>query len=200
MKPSDSIEARVSIETAGNSGAATAGHALQRLVPFAWRTELLLIGGGMFASFLVVGFWYPYWRVADMDFWIIYNAFLLNSGLPQEYFDHPGYLSILALSEWLRGLHALGLLKVAAFSQLPSVNDAAAFNQAWTAATQAGRILSLLIAMGFVLTFGALLRALVQDWRVAGLGVFFLAFSGGMAMQMRTMRTELLAAGLFMVA
>jgi hypothetical protein len=45
-----------------------------------------------------------------------------------------------------------------------------------------------------------LLRALVQDWRVAGLGVFFLAFSGGMAMQMRTMRTELLAAGLFMVA
>ncbi len=54
--------------------------------------------------------------------------------------------------------------------------------------------------MGFVLAFGYLLRALVRDWRVAIFGTFLLAYSGGMAMQMRTLRTELLAAGLFYCA
>ena len=62
---------------------------IERLVPFPWRTELAFVCAGMLASFLIAGFWYPYWRIADMDFWIVYNGFLLNAGLPQEYFD-PG--------------------------------------------------------------------------------------------------------------
>ena len=173
---------------------------MQRLVPFPWRTELMIVCGGMLASFLVGGFWYPYWRVADMDFWIVYNGLLLNAGLPQEYFDHPGYLSIVLLAEWLRLLHAVGLLKVDALTQLPSAADAAAFKDAWTAATRAARVLSLVIGMGFVVAFGTLLRTWLRDWRIAGLGLFLLAFSGGMAMQIRTMRTELIATGLFFSA
>src|ERR1035441_10862500 len=51
--------------------------------------------------------------------------------------------------------------------------------------------------MGFVVAFSYLLRALLRDWRVAALGGFLLAFSGGMAMEMRIMRTELLAAAFF---
>ena len=43
----------------------------QRLVPFSWHGELLVICGGMLLSFLVAGFWYPYWRIADMDFWVV---------------------------------------------------------------------------------------------------------------------------------
>ncbi|MEI9804009.1 MAG: hypothetical protein WDN48_05505 [Pseudolabrys sp.] len=160
----------------------------------------MLFCGGMLASFLVAGFWYPYWRVADMDFWIVYNALLLNVPLPQEYFDHPGYLSILLLSYWLRALHNLGIVQVASLDALPPVSDALSFAHAWTIATRAGRMLSLLLAMGFVLAFSYLLRALVRDWRIAAVGGFLLAFSGGMAMQMRIMRTELLAAGLFMTA
>src|SRR5262249_35682034 len=66
---------------------------LDRLVPLSWRGELLLICGGMLASVMVAGMWWPYWRIADMDFWVVYNAFLLNDRLPQEYFDHPGYFS-----------------------------------------------------------------------------------------------------------
>jgi hypothetical protein len=43
--------------------------------------------------------------------------------------------------------------------------------------------------MGFVVAFSYLLQALVRDWRVAALGGFLLVFSGGMAMQMRMLRT-----------
>lgn len=171
--------------------------ALTRLTPFSWRGEMLFVCGAMLVSFLVAGFWYPYWRIADMDFWVVYNGFLLNAGMAQEFFDHPGYLSILLLSEWMHALHALGLLQIDALTQLPPVTEAPAFKDAWTAATRAGRVLSLIFAMGFVLAFGALLRVLVREWRVAALGLFFLAFSGGMAMQMRIMRTELIACGLF---
>ncbi len=173
---------------------------LDRLVLLNWRGELLLICALMLVSFLVAGFWYPYWRVADMDFWIVYNGLLLNAHLPQEYFDHPGYLSILLLSEWFSALHWLGLLKAHALSALPPVSDMADFTGAWNAATRAGRALSLIFAMSFVVTFTYLLRALVRDWRIAVLGGFFLAFSGGMAMQMRTLRTELLASGFFFTA
>jgi hypothetical protein len=169
-------------------------------VLFSWRNELLLICGGMVLSFLLAGFWFPYWRVADMDFFVVYNAFLLNTPLPQEFFDHPGYLSILLLSYWLRALHALGLVQVHAFSAVPALSNAAGFADAWTQATRAGRVLSLIYAMGYVLAFSYLLRALVRDWRIAALGGFMLAFSGGMAMQMRILRTELLSAGSFIIA
>ena len=54
--------------------------------------------------------------------------------------------------------------------------------------------------MMFVTSFTYLLRRLVCDWRVAVMGGLFLAFSGGMAMQMRILRTELLASGLFFSA
>jgi len=169
----------------------------QRLVPFNWSGELLVIFLGMLASFLVTGFWYPYWRIADMDLWVVYNTFLLNVPLPQEYFDHPGFFSILLLSYWLRALQGLGIVHVISLSALPPVSDAAGFASAWTGATRAGRVLSLIYAMGFVVTFSYLLRALVRDWRVAALGGFLLAFSGGMAMEMRIIRTELLAAAFF---
>jgi hypothetical protein len=89
---------------------------------------------------------------------------------------------------------------VAAFPAVPPLSDAAGFADAWTQATRAGRVLSLIYAMAFVLAFSYLLRALVRDWRVAALGGFMLAFSGGMAMQMRMLRTELLSAGLFIIA
>ena len=102
------------------------------MILFSWRGELLFICAVMLASFLVAGFWYPYWRVADMDFWIVYNGLLLNAHLPQEYFDHPGYLSILFLSEWLNALHWLGLLKVSSLNALPPVAHMADFTQPGT--------------------------------------------------------------------
>jgi hypothetical protein len=171
-----------------------------RLVRFNWPGQFVVILAGMLVSFLIAGFWWPFWRIADMDVFVVYNAFLLNAHLPQEFFDHPGYLPILLLSCWLRALHGIGLVAVDSFAALPPMANFPAFSAAWTAATQSGRVLSLLTAMAFVAAFMYLLRALVRDWRIAGFCGFLLAFSGGMAMAMRVMRTELLAAGLFMIA
>ena len=172
-----------------------------RLVRFNWPGQFVITFAGMLISFLMFGFWYPYWRFSDMDFCVIYNAFLLNAHLPQEYFDHPGYLLILLVSYWLRALHSIHVISIDSFAALPPpLTSLAAFSKAWMQATQAGRVLSLIIAMAFVAAFSYLLRALVRDWRVAGFGGFLLAFSGGLEMQMRTMRSELLAAGLFTTA
>jgi hypothetical protein len=171
-----------------------------RLVRVNWTGQLLITFGGMIASFFIAGFWYPYWRVGDMDMFVVYNAFLLNDHQPQAYFDHPGYLPILLLSYWLRALHGIHLISADSLSTLPPASDATAFNAALMQATQAGRVLSLLLAMGVVAAFAYLLRAFIRDPRIAGLGAFLFAFSGGMAMLMRTMRTELLSAGLFAIA
>ena len=131
---------------------------------------------------------------------MVYNAFLLNDHLPQEYFDHPGYLSILLLSYWLRALHSLGILQVQSLSAVPPFSDAAASASAWMQATQAGRVLSLIFAMAFVLAFSYLLRALVRDWRIAAFAGFLLAFSGGLSIQMRIIRTEFVPAAFFVIA
>lgn len=171
-----------------------------RLVRFNWPGQFIVTFAGMIVSFLIAGFWYPYWRIVDQDFIIVYNAFLLNAHLPQEYFDHPGYLPILLLSFWLRALHGIRLISVDTFSALPPVDKFTAFSAAWMQATQAGRVLSLIFAMALVAAFTYLLRALVRDWRIAGFGGFLLAFSGGVEVEMRIMRTELLAAGLFIIA
>ena len=162
-----------------------------------WTGSLALIVGGLVVSFLLFGFWWPYWRAADMDFWMVYEGLLYNDGLPQEYFDHPGYLTILLVGEWFRLLHGIGLLDVHALSSLPPPAEA---HDAWTTAVRAGRVLSLLLAISLVMAFGLLLRRLIGDWRIAVLGTFALAFSGGLAMQARIMRTELLSAGLVAIA
>jgi hypothetical protein len=167
-----------------------------RLFPFHRTTALALILGGSVASFFLFGFWYPYWRAADMDFIMIYNAWLLNAGLPQEYFDHPAYLTIVSLSLWFRLLHAIGMLAAHALPELPPAGDSAQYASAWKAAVQSARLLSLAISLAFIATFYLLLRRLVRDWRVAIIGTIALAFSGGLAMHARIIRTELLAGAL----
>jgi hypothetical protein len=162
-----------------------------------WAGSLAPIVAGMIISFFLFGFWWPYWRIADMDFPMVYQAFLFNDGLPQEYFDHPGYLTALLLSHWFRLLHAIGLLQVHALSALPPPAEA---EPAWTAAIRAGRILSLGLSIAFVLAFATLLRRLIGNWRVASLAACFLAFSGGVAMHERVIRTELLSAGLVIIS
>jgi hypothetical protein len=177
--------------------AAAAGRAgIDRLFLTGWAGSLAITIGLFVALFFAFGFWWPYWRSGDMDIWIVYEAFLQNSHLPQEYFDHPGYLTILLLGWWLHLLHAAGLLAADSLPQLPPVSQIAESAAAWMRATQAARILSLILAVGFVAAFAVLLRRVVKDWRAAALAAFALAFSGGLMMEGRIVRTELIGAGL----
>src|SRR5580765_547433 len=122
--------------------------AFERLTFLGWRTGLTAIVAGLAASFFVFGYALVYWRNADMDLMVIYNALVLNDGKPQLFFDHTAYLTILSLKLWFQLLHAFGLLDAYSLSAIPSASNAAAFDAAMTGAVRAGRLLAWLIAAG----------------------------------------------------
>jgi hypothetical protein len=165
-----------------------------RLTFLGWRTGLTAIVAGLAASFFLFGYALIYWRNADMDLMVIYNALVLNDGKPQLFFDHTAYLTILSLKLWFQLLHALGLLDSYSLSAIPSAANAAAFDAAMTGAVRAGRLLAWLIATGCVLIFATLARRVVRDWRIALMATFAFAFSGGIAVHSRILRSELVAA------
>src|SRR5450631_1979874 len=168
--------------------------AFDRLTLLGWRWGLAAIVGGLAASFFLFGYALTYWRNADMDFMVIYNALVLNDGKPQLFFDHTAYLTILSVKFWFRLLHALGLLDAYSLATMPSAANTWAFDAAMTGAVRAGRVLAWLIATGCVLIFAGLVRRAVRDWRVAMLATLAFAFSGGIAVHSRILRSELVAA------
>jgi hypothetical protein len=173
---------------------AAAKDAFDRLTFLGWRWGLTAIVAGLAASFFLFGYALIYWRNADMDFMVIYNALVLNDGKPQSFFDHTGYITILSVKIWFQLLHRLGLLDAYALSAIPPASDAGAFDAAMTSAVRAGRILAWLIATGCVLVFAALTRLILRDWRVALIATLAFAFSGAIAVHSRILRTELVAA------
>src|SRR6195256_5197247 len=168
--------------------------AFDRLTFLGWRWGLTAIVAGLAVSFFLFGYALIYWRNADMDFMVIYNALVLNDGKPQLFFDHTGYLTILSVKFWFQLLHALGLLDAYSLATMPSAANTAAFDAAMTGAVRAGRVLAWLIATGCVLIFADLVRRVVRDWRVAMLATLAFAFSGGIAVHSRILRSELIAA------
>jgi hypothetical protein len=169
------------------------------LFPPLW-TGLTRIYLGMAVSLLLFGFFYPYWRFADMDFMLAYQGLLFNDGRPQEYFDHTAYPYYLAVGAWYWLCHWLGVLPIHALSELPSSRDVAAFEAAWQHLVEAGRVFSLLLSGLFVGIFTVGVRRFVGDQRIAILAGFALAYSGSVAMHMRIMRTELMSAGFAITA
>src|SRR6202035_5233683 len=168
--------------------------AFDRLTFLGWGWGLTAMIAGLATSFFMFGYALIYWRNADMDFMVIYNALVLNDGKPQLFFDHTGYITILSVKVWFQLLHRLGLLDAYALSAIPPASDAGAFDAAMTGAVRAGRILVWLIATGCVLMFAALVRRIVRDWRVALIATFAFAFSGAIAVHLRILRSELVAA------
>jgi hypothetical protein len=168
--------------------------AFDRLTFLGWRGGLTAIVAGLVVSFFLFGYALVYWRNADMDFMVVYNALVLNDGKPQLFFDHPAYLTIVSVKFWFQLLHTLGLLDAWSLSAIPPASNAAAFDAAMTSAVRAGRLLALLTATGCVLIFAALIRRVVRDWRVAMIATVAFAFSGGIAVHSRILRSELVAA------
>jgi hypothetical protein len=168
--------------------------ALDGLTFLGRRGGVVAIVAGLALSFFLFGYAVIYWRNADMDFMVIHSALALNDGKPQHFFDHTAYLTILSVKYWFRLLHELGLLNAWSLSSMPPASDARAFDAAMTQAVHAGRILAFLIATGCVLIFLGLMRAIVPDWRVALIATNAFAFSGGVAVHSRILRSEFLAA------
>jgi hypothetical protein len=168
--------------------------AFDRLSVTGWSWGLVSLIAGMAFSFFVFGYALIYWRNADMDFMVIYSALAMNDGKPQVFFDHTAYLTILSVKYWFKLLHGVGLLDAWSLSSMPPASNVAAFDAAMTHAVRAGRVLVFLIASGTVLVFAGLMRAIVRDWRVALLAAQAFAFSGGVAVHSRILRSELVAA------
>nr|WP_209978438.1 glycosyltransferase family 39 protein [Azospirillum picis] len=173
---------------------------LDRIAAAPWWLLCLGLAGAMALSVLLLGFRLPYWVHADQDLVLAYHGLLFGDGLPQEYFDHPGYGYFLVIDLWYRLLHAVGLLPVASLSALPPGSDAAATAEAWQRLVQAGRALSVLLTAAFAVTYATLLRGLLGDRRVALLAGVLLAFGVGLTAQGRQMRTDLLSAGFVVLA
>jgi hypothetical protein len=165
-----------------------------RLTFLGWRWGLAAIVAGFAASFFLIGYAVVYWRNADMDFMVVYNALILNDGKPRQFFDHTAYLTIFSVQLWFKLLHGLGLLDAWTLSSMPPASNPAAFSAAMTSAVRAGRLLAWLTATGCVLIFATLVRRVVRDWRIALIATFAFAFSGGVAIHARILRSELVAA------
>ena len=163
---------------------------------YGWKTSIAGILGGMTVSFFLFGFWMPYLRFADMDLTLAYQGLLFTDGLPQEYYNHTGYLSYLSLGVWYDLLHSMGLLSIHSLSELPAASDPDLFNRSWQHLIEAGRVLSLIIGGAFVWAYAVLVRRLILDWQIAIMAAIALAYSGGFALQIRIIRTELLSAAL----
>src|ERR1700728_5358828 len=114
--------------------------ALAPLTFLGWWPGLAAIVLSLAASFFFYGYAVAYWRNADMDFMVIYNALVLNDGKHQHFFDHTGYLTILIVKVWFEILHGLGLLNSYALSSMPPVSNPLGFDAAITSAVRAGRL------------------------------------------------------------
>src|SRR3954451_24074405 len=124
-----------------HSAPSAAKDSLDRLTLLGWRKGVAAVVLGLAASFFLFGYALVYWRNADMDFMVVYNALLLNDGKPQQFFDHTAYLTILSVQFWFKLLHVLGLLDAWTLSRMPSASDPAAFDAAMTSLVRAGRLL-----------------------------------------------------------
>jgi hypothetical protein len=173
---------------------AKARDAFDRLTFLGWGKGLAAIVLGLAASFFLFGYALVYWRNADMDFMVVYNALVLNDGKPQQFFDHTAYLTILSVQLWFKLLHGLGLLDAWTLSSMPPASNPASFDAAMTSAVRAARLLAWLTATGCVLVFAGLMRLVVRDWRIALIATFAFAFSGGLSVHSRILRSELVAA------
>src|SRR6476661_8819977 len=81
---------------------------LPGLLIFGWSGTIGAIIVAIVVSFLLCGYWYPYWRRADMDIMLVYQPFAMHAGQPRTFFDHPGHLHVVLINLWFSFLHKIG--------------------------------------------------------------------------------------------
>lgn len=129
----------------------------------------------------------PWTITPDHDFIAVYNALLLNSGLPQENFDFTAYPLYLALAGWFRLWHALGLVSIADFHAL---QVAGSWETSFAELVEASRVLMLVFGIAMTLTVYRILRQLVV-WPMAIAMTAVFAVSQGLSVNLHLIRPDL---------
>ena len=164
------------------------------------RVAITLMLAGMALSFLVIGYRSPYWNRAASDIVSAYEGLLYNQGLPQEFLAYPAVLSGQLLGLWYRLLHTVGLLSVDRLSDLPARPSIAQADVIWQSLVGWARVYSLLLGALYAVAFTCMIQRLTGVWQIAALAGFALAFSSGIALEYRIIRSELLSSALIVTA
>jgi hypothetical protein len=151
-------------------------------------------------SVLIFGAFAPYWNKAQSNLQSVYEALLYNDGLPQDYVDYPKYISPILLGYWYQLLHLFGILSQYKLSDLSGNSTVPQFDSLWQTFVFWARIHILSIGLAYVLTTMLLIRRLTENWRIAILAGVALAFSDGVALGYRILRSELFSSALVFLA
>ena len=101
---------------------------------------------------------------------------------------------------WYRVLHLVGLIPQYKLSDLPALTTAPVFDATWQNFVTWGRLQSFVIGCVYVCLVTVLIRRLIRMWQIAVLAGVALAFSDGIALAYRIMRSELLSSALVFLA
>ncbi len=133
-----------------------------------------------------------YITTSDADLAYVYEALLLNDGLPQWNFDHPGYAYFLLLGLWIQLLYLIGILDVVSFSTMIAL-PAAEIDSAYGRLVVAGRGLAVLLSMLLVALVFWTVRRITRHDLAAALAALILATSLGVGAQSVILRPEILS-------
>ena len=87
------------------------------------RKFLTIVAAAVFLIVAAIALYHDPYRFyllkSDADLIYAYEALLVNDGRAQDYHDHTGYLYIVLLSVWIDFWQVLGIIPVAALSEVP---------------------------------------------------------------------------------
>lgn len=125
----------------------------------------------------------------DHEFTLIYNALLFNDELPIEYFDHPGFFTILFLSLFFQIFAALDLISIYNLTNLSNEN----FDQSFQELVFFTRIFSTLCLSFFCFASYVFFNKFSKDKVYSFILSLLILSSEGTIFHFAQLRTELLA-------
>lgn len=129
------------------------------------------------------------WSInVDQEFTLAYNALLLNSGLRQEYYDHPGLITILFLSYLMKFFNLIGHLTVENIYQL---NNSGSMFKSFGEMVIVEKHLAMYSCIVLVLTFLQILKKIFTPFLACILCLTYF-FSTGVIEHFINPRTELI--------
>ena len=151
---------------------------------------IILISALPLGFALLAGIDRALYAVFDCDLYYLYHAARFNQGLPQNVYDHTGYLYMLVLSWWTSASHYIGLVS---FATIDAIRGAPSGANALEELVASGRILSIILAAGYACLFAAVARRITGDNLVSLMLGILIAASPGISLHAIILRPELIS-------